>query len=304
MIAIDLGSNSCRFLHVNCGNSEVIAEFEAIVKTADNLHVSGKISLQAQERIIRAIEDAKAHIDFKDETIVAVTTEAMRQASNASEVIESIKLNTGVVFEIINGEKEAKYTLEAVKHRLISLNINPNSFVLIDIGGGSTEVIFSFDDKIFSQSFKLGIVGIAQQCQTLDEVRTFLATAMDEVKEYIDSIYKTQNKPNLLVATAGTPTTISAYLLGMNYQTYDARKINGHTLTCKDINKALYELMAMDECTRSHYVGVGRENLIAAGVVIVEAFYDALGFESALVIDDGLREGVAFSYCKSLSNSN
>jgi len=304
MIAIDLGSNSCRFLHVNCKNAEIIGEFEAIVKTADNLHVSGKISFQAQNRIIKAIEDAKTHIDFKDETIVAVTTEAMRQASNASEVIESIKLNTGVVFEIINGEKEAKYTLEAVKHRLISLNINSNSLVLIDIGGGSTEVIFSFDDKIFSQSFKLGIVTVSQQCKNLDEVRIFLATALDEIKEYIYSIYTTQNKPTLLVATAGTPTTISAYLLGMNYQTYDAKKINGHILTYKDINIALNDFMAMDERTRSHYVGVGRENLIAAGVVIVEAFYDALGFKSAVVIDDGLREGVAFSYCKSFSNSN
>ncbi len=302
MIAIDLGSNSCRFLHVNCDNGEIIAEFEAIVKTADNLHVSGKISLQAQERIIKAIEDAKTHIDFKDETILAVTTEAMRQAINADTVIEAIRVKTGIFFKIINGEKEAKYTLEAVKHRLISLNINSDSFVLIDIGGGSTEVIFSFEDKIFSQSFKIGIVAVAGQCKTLDDVRLFLITALEEVKEYIESIYKIQNKPKFLVATAGTPTTISAYLLGLNYQTYDANIINGHILTCKDIYKTLDALMAMDEVTRSLYVGVGRENLIAAGIVIVEAFYDALGFESAVVIDDGLREGVAFSYCKSLSN--
>lgn len=303
MIAIDLGSNSCRFLHVNCDNGKIIAEFEAIVKTADNLHVSKKISLQAQERIIKAIEDAKAHIDFKDETIIAVTTEAMRQATNADTVIEAIRVKTGLLFKIINGEKEAKYTLEAVKHRLISLNISSDSFVLIDIGGGSTEVIFSFEDKIFSQSFKIGIVTVAGQCKTLDDVRLFLAIALEEVKEYIESIYKTQNKPKFLVATAGTPTTISAYLLGMNYKTYDANTINGYILTCKDIHRALDALMAMDEATRSLYVGVGRENLIAAGIVIVEAFYEALGFESAVVIDDGLREGVAFSYCKSLSNS-
>ncbi len=301
MIAIDLGSNSCRFLHVNCDNGEKIGEFEALVKTADRLHVSGKISLEAQERIISAIEEAKRELDFENETIIALTTEAMRQASNASDVLLNIKMKTGIDFQVIDAKQEASYTLSAVTHRLQSLNIDTNSFVLIDIGGGSTEVVFSFYDTSISQSFKVGIVGIAQQCKSANEVRKLLKTALKEVKAYIQEVYKLYNKPKLLVATAGTPTTISAYLLGMNYHNYDVNKINGYQLTCKRISQAFDALMMMSETERSSYVGVGRENLIAAGIIIVESFYNILGFESAIVVDDGLREGIAYTHCHSIS---
>ncbi|MEA1919788.1 MAG: phosphatase [Campylobacterota bacterium] len=301
MIAIDLGSNSCRFLHVNCESGEKIGEFEAIVKTADNLHVSKKISIEAQERIINAIEAAKTHLDFSHEPIVAVTTEAMRQATNSHEVLYEIEKKTAVSFELIDGKKEAFYTLKAVKYRLHRLGNSSDSLVLIDIGGGSTEVIFSFKNEVISQSFKVGIVTIAQQCNTEQEVRTYLERELDEVKSFIKNSYENYEKPKLLVATAGTPTTISAYLLGMDYQSYDPDKINGYTLTCKGITKAFAELMTMDEHTRSFYVGVGRENLIAAGIIIVDVFYQILGFEAGIVIDDGLREGLARSYCESIT---
>jgi exopolyphosphatase/guanosine-5'-triphosphate,3'-diphosphate pyrophosphatase len=300
MIAIDLGSNTCRFLHVNCQNGEKISEYEAIVKTADGLHISKKISHEAQERVITAIENAQERMNFKKERIVAVTTEAMRQAKNAHEVLQVIKARTGIAFELIDADKEARYTLLAVKHRLEILALKSDSFVLIDIGGGSTEVTFSFNQKVLSKSFKIGIVTIAQQCETLQEVRILLDTVLEEVKIFINDVYQTYQKVQTLVATAGTPTTISAYLLGMDYQSYDANKVNGYTLTCKGIEKALDELMSMDEAQRSRYVGVGRENLIAAGIVIVEAFYHALGFESGIVIDDGLREGIVLHHCHEL----
>lgn len=305
MIAIDLGSNTCRFLHVNCESGEKISEYEAIVKTADQLHQTKKISYAAQERVITAIETAQKQMHFEGERIVAVTTEAMRQATNAHEVLHEIKVRTGIAFELIDGEKEAYYSLLAVKHRLDILALKHDTFVLIDIGGGSTEVTFSFDQRVISKSFKVGIVTVAQQCTTLQEVRTYLQSALKEVCTFIDEVYAKHHKVHTLVATAGTPTTISAYLLGMDYESYDPDKINGYTLTCKNIQKALNELMAMDKAKRSFYVGVGRENLIAAGIVIVEAFYEILGFESGIVIDDGLREGIVLHHCqKSLNFSD
>jgi len=298
MIAIDLGSNSCRFLHVNCESGEKISEYEAIVKTADQLHSTKKISYEAQERVITAIKTAQKQMHFEGESVVAVTTEAMRQATNAPEVLQAIQERTGIAFELIDGEKEAYYTLLAVKHRLDILGLKNDSFVLIDIGGGSTEVTFSLDQTVLSKSFKVGIVTVAQQCTSLEEVRTHLDEALQEVRVFIDEVYAKYDKTHTLVATAGTPTTISAYLLGMDYESYDADKINGYSLTCKSIQKALDELMAMDEAKRSRYVGVGRENLIATGIVIVEAFYEILGFESGIVIDDGLREGIVLHHCQ------
>jgi exopolyphosphatase/guanosine-5'-triphosphate,3'-diphosphate pyrophosphatase len=299
MIAIDLGSNSCRFLHFDCKSGKKLGEFEALVKSADGLHVSGKISIKAQERVIKAIQDAKKHLDFTNQEILAYTTEAMRQASNSTEVLKEIERQTKVKFEIIDAKREAIYTLDAVRYRLKAMKREIKSLILIDIGGGSTELTFLYGEEIFSKSFKIGIVTVAQQCQTLQEVKSHLKVLFKEAEQYVEAIYKEYQKPQLFVATAGTPTTISAYLLGMNYKTYDSDKINGYTLTCKGIQRALNELMDMSEMKRAEYVGVGRESLIGSGIVIVQSFYRLLGFSSAVVVDDGLREGIALSYCKS-----
>jgi exopolyphosphatase/guanosine-5'-triphosphate,3'-diphosphate pyrophosphatase len=82
----------------------------------------------------------------------------------------------------------------------------------------------------------------------------------------------------------------------MDYESYAPIKINGTVLKQSDCARVLNELLAMDETKRSRYVGVGREQLIIVGIRIVEMLFDALELENALVIDDGLREGVALNY--------
>jgi len=144
VIAIDLGSNTLRILEYDCQADKPVAEFEKIVKTADGLKEHGFINDAAIVRVIAAIKEAKSMIDFSVHTIKAVTTEALRQASNKEQVLRKIEQETGIVFEIISGEKEAEYTLLAVKNRLNKLQYASRSFVLVDIGGGSTELIFHY----------------------------------------------------------------------------------------------------------------------------------------------------------------
>ncbi len=300
MIAIDLGSNTCRFLHVKCDPFEILGSFEVIVKTADQLHSSGIINDAALSRVIGAIQRASEMMPLSSETVVAVTTEAMRQAKNRDAVLAQIEAETGIRFDVINASHEARATTRAVRYRLEELRFGHDSLVMIDIGGGSTEVAFMFEGALISRSFPVGIVTLSQQCDSLEAVHAWLETGLDNVRTYVDEIYSRFGKPDILVPTAGTPTTIAAYLQGMDYASYDVERINGFVLTCKDIRKALDALMALDEAERSRYVGVGRESLIAAGIVLVEAMYELLGFESGVVVDDGLREGVALEYCESL----
>ncbi len=300
MIAIDLGSNTCRFLHVTCDPFEILGSFEVIVKTADQLHSSGIINDAAVTRVIEAIHCAAKQMPLKDERVVAVTTEAMRQANNRHEVLARIEAETGIRFEVIDAVHEARATTRAVRYRLEQLRFEHDSLVMIDIGGGSTEVAFIFGDEMLSKSFPIGIVTLSQQCDSLEAVHAWLETGLEAVDAYVREIYGRFGKPDVLVPTAGTPTTIAAYLQDMDYAGYDVSRINGFVLTCKDIRKALDSLMALDESARSRYVGVGRESLIAAGIVLVEAMYDVLGFDNGVVVDDGLREGVALEYCASL----
>ena len=136
MISIDLGSNTFRCIAYDCVDHTFGDDFERIVKTADRMHESGRISDEAVERVLNAIKDADGLFDFKADNVKAVTTAAMRMAENSSEVLQRLRVEGGVDFEVIDADREAYFSVTAVKHRLDQLNITSDSFVLIDIGGG------------------------------------------------------------------------------------------------------------------------------------------------------------------------
>ena len=298
MIAIDLGSNTLRVLRYDCQAEEAVAEFEKIVKTADGLKEYGFINHAAITRVITAIKEAKQVIDFSEQCIKAVTTEALRQASNKAHVLGSIEEETGIVFEIISGEKEAEYTLFAVNNRLRKLQYASQSFVLVDIGGGSTELIFSYPDKTISKSFPVGIVTIAQSYKTLENIAQALPSVMFEMQMFCAEVYATKGKVDSFVATAGTPTTVAAMKLGQTYESYDASKINGTSLVIDELDLYLKKLLAMPLEEREVTVGTGRSDLIAAGILIFKQLFAIVEFENCVVVDDGLREGIALEVCK------
>lgn len=297
IIAIDLGSNSLRVLKMHCESKKSLGEFHKTVKTADGLVKSGKINDEAITRVVVALNEAKKELDFSDANIKAVTTEAIRQASNGLEVLLSIKKQTGILFEVIDGDTEARYALRAVQNRLAILEKTPKSFMMVDIGGGSTEMLFYYGDKYFSKSFKIGIVTITQKFNDLDEIAKAMPSLMLEMREYYDEVTQEHGAVELFVATAGTPTTIAAMKKGMDYKTYDAKKIHGTILSQNDLDEKLKDLLAMNQEERVKAVGVGRDDLIASGILIYDEFYNISGFKESMVIDDGIREGVAFDEC-------
>jgi len=265
VIAIDLGSNTLRVVQIDCKSMKIINEYEKTVKTADGLVQHGLINGKATTRVISAIKEAKEKIDFTSDTVKAVTTEAIRRAKNSDDVLLQIKKETGVAFKIISGEEEARLTLLAVKHRLAKLQYASDSFVLVDIGGGSTELIFHYDNEVISKSFPIGIVTIAQSYETLNTIQKALPKEM-----------------------------------GQTYATYDAKKINGTSLEMKELDFYLKKLLSLPFEEREIAVGTGRSNLIAAGILIFKQLYSIVEFDACVVIDDGLREGVALEECSSL----
>jgi exopolyphosphatase/guanosine-5'-triphosphate,3'-diphosphate pyrophosphatase len=299
MIAIDLGSNTLRVLEYDCTAGIQVSEYQKTVKTADGLAQHGTINNEAVERVISAIREAQEQIDFSSSSVRAVTTEAVRRAVNSDEVLSQIKKETGVAFEIISGEEEAKLTLLAVKHRLSTLQYASDSFILIDIGGGSTELIFHYENETFSKSFPVGIVTIAQTHDTLEIIENILPKEMAGMQMFCDQMYESKGKVNAFVATAGTPTTVAAMKLGQNYETYDASEINGTSLEAGELDIYLKKLLSMPFEEREIAVGTGRSDLIAAGILIYKQLFSLLAFERCIVIDDGLREGVAIEACAS-----
>ena len=214
MIAIDLGSNSLRVLAYDCETGKSLGEFESIVKTADGLVEFGMINKDALARVITALKEAQKQINFTSHTVKAVTTEAVRRAKNADKVLSEIEKATGVVFEIISGEEEARLTLFAVKNRLKNLNYASETFVLVDIGGGSTEMIFHYGEVTLSKSFPVGIVTIAQTYNTLETIQQALPQEMIDMQRFCTQTIMSHGRPSTFVATAGTPTTVAAMKMG------------------------------------------------------------------------------------------
>ena len=301
MIAIDLGSNTLRVLEYDCSTGKQIAAYEKVVKTADGLAHYGSINTEATRRVILAIQEAQKQIDFSSSVVRAVTTEAVRRAVNSEKVLSQIKHQTGVAFDIISGEEEARLTLLAVTHRLSTLHFPSESFVLIDIGGGSTELIFHYENETVSKSFPIGIVTIAQTYETLENIEKVLHQEMSEMQQFCEQIYREKGKVNAFVATAGTPTTVAAMKLGQNYETYDASKINGTSLEVGELDIYLTKLLSLPFKEREIIVGTGRSDLIAAGILIYKQLFSLLAFENCIVIDDGLREGVAIENCMNVT---
>jgi len=300
VIAIDLGSNTIRAVKYDCATNTKLAEFERIVKTADKLVKTNGITDEAIERIINAVNDIKQRFNItENEKIKAVATEALRAAKNKDSVIKKIKEATGIEFEIILPEDEANYTAVAVEKCLEKCDyVNYNHFLLIDIGGGSTEVTVKNKDNILSESFRLGIVTVTQRHKTPEAIKIAVKKRMKDVKAFLDFAFNTLRKPKLFVASSGTPTTIAALKLGMNYSNYDGSRVNGTKITVEDLDYWAEKLMKMEMKKREELVGVGRGDLIISGIYIFKEIFKIAKYRECIVCDDGLREGVAISECE------
>lgn len=288
--SIDLGSNSFRVLSYNCETNSSVAEFEKTVGTADGLSLSGKISKEALKRVVDAIKESIDSLKYDPNSAIAVTTQAMRVASNSIEILKDIQTHTGVNFKIIDGEKEAELTLLAMQYALKRENIDSDKFILLDIGGGSTELIIYNKSDINIKSFGFGIVTLTQSKDKQKDLDSFEKDILKFIEGYDFTEFN-------FVATAGTPTTIAALKHGLEYDTYDKQIVNGTVLCKEDIETLQKELNLLSKEQLIKKVGSGRDDYIDTGVEIFKIFYKTLQKENAIVFDDGLREGVAIDHC-------
>lgn len=292
IITIDLGSNSLRVLKYDCTTHQTLGEFEKTVGTADGLAKNGNISDEAIGRIINALNESIEKLNYEPSKVVAVTTQAMRVAKNNVEVIEKIKVATGITFQIIDGEKEANLTLLAIRYALKREKLPNDEFLLLDIGGGSTELIVVSKNNVITKSFPFGIVTLTQSTDQKDD----FFRLKNEVEEFLKN-GKIDIKNFSFISTAGTPTTICAVSLGMDYQTYDKTKVNGTKLYIYDVCKIQQEFQNLKEEELKQKVGTGRTAYINTGIEIFKLFFEILDKEYSIVFDDGLREGVALDFC-------
>lgn len=287
-----MGSNTLRAVAIDTQSLERMEEYEKITRTAQNLHQSHKISQEAQKRVIDAINEARAKMP-QNAPYKAVATEALRKAENSREFLERIKEECGIAFEIIDGEQEAYYTSIGVLAVARRLGIE-GGCLIVDLGGGSTEVIRCSTKYEESKSFGVGIVNMAERFRGMERLRAGIVEELGPLREYIRT-QMAEGDIRTLISTAGTPTTVAALKQGMDYQTYDYRKIDGTRINKEDFQQAKERLLGSTQAERERLVGVGRGDLIVAWIEIFLSILEATGFDASVVIDEGLREGAAIS---------
>ncbi|MDN5046968.1 exopolyphosphatase [Aliarcobacter butzleri] len=295
IVTIDLGSNSFRVLKYDYKNHKIISEFNEVVGMADGLVETLNISKDAMTRVINAINKASQDLNFDPKDAVCVTTAAMRKALNNKEVLSFFEEKTGAKFSIIDANEEARLTLLAVKYALKREKINSENFVLLDIGGGSTEIVINTAQKYEAKSFDFGIVTMTQKSIKKEDLEKDLNDRKIQIKEFLNSL-KIDLKDYSFVATAGTPTTIAAIKLGQDYFSYDRNIVNGTKVNLNDLEDSLkiFKSHSKDELTK--LVGQGRVEFMEVGTYIYKMVFEVLQKDESIVLDDGLREGVAINY--------
>ncbi len=292
--AIDLGSNSFRVVTYDFNTKTILNEFHEVVGMADGLVETGKISQEAQQRVIQAIKTASLRLNFNPSKAICVTTAAMRYASNNQEVLKNFQEKTGANFQIIAPQEEARLTLLAIKYALKREEQMSEKFIVLDIGRGSTEIIVNTYDTFIAQSFPFGIVTLTQKYNDINTTKEALVALKNEIHSFIDSLPFDLSE-HIFIATAGTPTTVAAVKLGLDAYAYDKNLVNGTEVTKEDLNKALelFKSKPLEELTK--LVGKGRVEFIEVGILIYESIFDKKKKKKSIVFDDGLREGVAIN---------
>ena len=297
IVTIDLGSNSFRVLKYDCLNHKIISEYNEVVGMADGLVDTGLISKEAVQRVIAAISHSIEVINYNPQDAICVTTAAMRKASNNKEILKYLRLEAKTNFSIIDGTEEARLTLLAVKYALKREKINSNNFVLLDIGGGSTEIIINTKDSYKAHSFDFGIVTLTQKFLNHNDLKNDLENKKLEIKLFLDSL-NIDFKDYSFVATAGTPTTIAAIKLGQDFFSYDRNIVNGTIVNLEDMTNCLNIFKNSSKEDIVKLVGRGRVDFIEVGIYIYKMIFEVLEKNESIVLDDGLREGVAINYCE------
>jgi exopolyphosphatase / guanosine-5'-triphosphate,3'-diphosphate pyrophosphatase len=297
--SLDIGSNS--FLLLLCeanptGITKIHNDVIEIVRLGQGLAASKRFASEALDRAKQTLKRFKDLIDaYAPDVVLAKATAAARIAENRNELLE-IGRQLGIEIETIPGEQEAKVTYQGVSWGQ-SLSANDYN-LLIDIGGGSTELIVGRGANIeYSISIPFGAVLLTERFITgypvSDEDDKKLTAEIDVgIAKALQSIQKF-SIANVL-AVAGTPTTLAQIIQGG----YDDAKINGSILSVKTLKDLEDKMKARTPEQRMKEMGIpkGRADILYAGTILLRKLVMAIHRNEVKVSTRGVRHGIVADY--------
>ncbi|WP_297812523.1 phosphatase [uncultured Helicobacter sp.] len=306
IIGIDLGSNSLRGVRIQVIEKEshkeflFLSEYDTTVRTAERLEESGEICQEAKERIIQGLLTLKSALKItSQDKVIALTTQAMRKARNREDILQAIWDSTQIQFQVISGAQEAQITALAPKIAVQKIaRTNPkyqqDCFLLVDMGGASSEFILCGEDMDLAKSFEIGIISAKDRYKSIENLLKHKEEFLKPILAFIQECAKKGKKAHFMMANSGTPTMVCAFKLGL--QTYNARAIFGLELTREDFAIELTKFLALSKESQIGLVGMYKADVVPFGIALFACFMEALEFQECLVIDEGLREGAVIAH--------
>jgi len=291
---IDLGTNTFRLLIAEVDESGIrqVYSENQIARLGEGFSEKKWFRPVAMERAIRILDSFKKTLARHPiQHLSVVGTSAFREAENRASFLLSIKEKVGFRVEVISGEAEAHYTFLGAN---LILRNQTGAMMLVDIGGGSTELIMTdgaTPRRIISMP--LGVVALTERhLQGNITTREACSALQQEIQKTILT-YLTKFPQNARFAgTAGTFTTLAAIDQKMTH--YNLNTINGYILSKVAIEAIFTRLLPLSRQERWQIPGLekGREDLIISGIIIILTLMGLCHFDSVTVSDYGLREGV------------
>ncbi len=305
--SIDIGTNTLRLLVAESNSKDaykVVHRDRAVTRLGGRFsEEDGLIDDDTASRTINVLgRFSNSLIKYKVNNVKAVGTSVIRRARNRVEFLNEVYKKTGLNVDVITGNDEALLTLKGVL-QVISRN---GRYVVMDVGGGSTEYILGCDEEEQgAYSIEMGVVSLTEEFILSDPpIKKEKLRLENKIKTELTSLISDINTNNtdlslftgyegaMLVGTAGTPTTLAAIDQGM--EAYKPELINGYQLSL-DRLKAMYDSLSgltLMERRKIPSLEKGREDVILAGILIILKTMELLDFKEMVVSDSGLLEGV------------
>ena len=299
--AIDCGTNSIRLLIADIdGNNfrEVVRDME-IVRLGQGVDETGQFHPDAIARTLAAVDKFAAEIAKRGvEKIRFCATSATRDATNRHLFVDGVRDRLGIELEVISGDEEAALSFAgAIK----DLDPSNGPFLVVDIGGGSTEFVFGTSTVEAARSVNIGCVRMTERhfasdpatVQQIESARTDIQAAIAQAAAVVPI---TQAKT--LVAVAGTATTVAAAAL--NLPEYDRYAIHLSRISAKQTHDAatMFATSTREQRLALGYMHPGRVDVIAAGSLVLSEIMKATAASEFVASESDILDGMAFSLAR------
>ena len=292
--ALDLGSNTFLMLIADVDPhtsriQKVILDQTQVTRLAQGVHENRRFHKEALFRAEQCLEQyasliKKHHVD----QVVAVTTSAARDVENKEELLK-IGQRLKIPISVISGDEEARLTYQGSTFDLR----DPASYAVVDVGGGSTEILGFKEGQVCGCSVDVGSVRLTEMFVSNDpitkneifNIESYIQKCLQEKKSQFPFAQK-------VVAVAGTPTTLAAVIQGVDFS---ESAIHGYQLTLEQMLRCREMMVDLTLNQRKHLKGMdpARADVIIAGMTILKSFVEFLEVEEVYVSTKGVRYGLA-----------